>query len=154
MTPPNPTADTSLSTLPGSLPGLLRRGAPVFIPGLPESSTLVLSSLFEGRHMIDPSPYHRISSIEPHRLALDLTDPAGRDVAVRWGAETETAAARVKAEAVWSRHIAKGGTDEIRDDFDRVFAIQARGIADKWHALRDNPAALAAACLTLGAPNV
>jgi hypothetical protein len=84
------------------------------------------------------------------RSYLDVAlDAAGRDRAVRWGADTETAAMRARAEAAWSEHVASGGATSIRDAFDRGLDVRAREIREKWHRLREDAEALRAACLSL-----
>ncbi len=76
-------------TLPGDLPGLLRRGAPVMLMhrvGVvvedPLGCTSVLVVVEAGED--DESEPAAMSCISLSRLALDLTDPTGRLHAVVW----------------------------------------------------------------------
>lgn len=69
-------------TLPGDIPGLLRRGAPLRYYGFravavtdPCSGTLLLS---DGVSLVKSGYFF---------VALDLSVPAGRDIAARWMAE-------------------------------------------------------------------
>lgn len=103
----------SATTLPGTIPGLLRRGAPVLAavgprpPALPAgmiAADAIVAGLVQTRPgvVVDVagSPSHAVVALEATRkedasldwlprvaLALDLTDPAGCDAAARYLAE-------------------------------------------------------------------
>lgn len=80
---------SALVTLPGDIPGLLRRGA------ILRWEEATHRWLFTGQRPGGPcavaltSGYHD-AFVEPawyHEFGLDLSEPAGRDIAVRWIAE-------------------------------------------------------------------
>jgi hypothetical protein len=119
----------SAVTLPGTLTGLLRRGAPVFYA----STTPGVVTRINADGTVEwACGYTAVDWADS--LALDLTDPAGCDVAVRWGIEMDTKAAEAEIAA---------------KSLGRDYLPNRRHIAGKWHALRDNPEALAAACLAV-----
>ncbi len=125
----------SAVTLPGTLPGLLRRGAPV----------VAANDIVHRRRTYAPEGHPGVvverddcwvtcrfsggfcSPIRPDCLALDLTDSAGRDIAVRWGIREETQRrGPIRSTAEWCREV-----------------------EGPWLALRDSPEALALACLAV-----
>lgn len=90
-----------LSTLPGDIPGLLRRGSPVLytaglIPGVivalvaeelgSYSDPPILSVALFGQHVL-PDRCMDVYAHDRWHLALDLTDKTGRWHAALWAAE-------------------------------------------------------------------
>ena len=133
----------SITTLPGTLPGLLRRGAMItnayFASPCPD---VVLSG---------PTAYHEDGydgllcvtaecpdGADVKGLALDLTDPAGRDVAARWLAERLGLTVGATAPA-WEWAIVDG-----RD----VWTLDGRIVIDRTSG-QNAIEALALACLSL-----
>lgn len=83
-----------LTTLPGDIPGLLRRGSPVVWSGVPATVHLiglqVLCLAWE-----DGGSSYAEDDIAPAECALDLTDPTGCAHAAWW----------IKAERVGKTHL-------------------------------------------------
>ncbi len=76
-------------TLPGDLPGLLRRGSPVQYPPLMAGSWVVVDVLGETAAiacLAAETPHHH-GECHISDLALDLSDPTGRTHAAWWWAE-------------------------------------------------------------------
>ena len=78
------------ATLPGSIPGLLRRGCPVVYT----SGATPFRGIVTGYAPADPGNFDVswdggvvMRSCRPDALDLDLSDPAGMDRAERWYAE-------------------------------------------------------------------
>lgn len=78
-------------TLPGDIPGLLRRGAPVIIGG---AQVLMTGAYKQGQSLRACFDQYAstlpLQEMEPEAFEiaeLDLSEPAGRDIAVRWIAE-------------------------------------------------------------------
>lgn len=94
----------------------------------------------------DEAADHRATRITTHaRLLCDLTRPASRDWWVRWGAKEDGdrgVAAFIQAVAEERSRMSDAWMPDPRgEDRARLHA------ANRWHALRDNPEALAAAIL-------
>lgn len=130
-----------ITTLPGHIPDLLRRGSPIiaadtFRGVLVEDPTGCSSTLIA----VERDEYMVVIRLEMlHALALDLTDPTGRTHAARWiGAQPEQARWAVAAQvfttgsriaamdaimdaAVWQRDM----TDEQIDQLARVVLVLA-----------------------------
>jgi hypothetical protein len=162
------TADPTLSTLPGSLPGLLRRGAPVLMacdhtedPGdYPAGSTGLVGHLRVGPRQSAAvirwdSALRDDCEIPLGWLALDLTDPAGMDIAARFLAEQKGAKVSGNAPAwelvafdgkssTW--HLTVTALSHLDGDYEFEFVLGAEFV--------NHPrAALAAACLAVGGSN-
>jgi hypothetical protein len=146
------TADPTLSALPGSLPGLLRRGAPVVLGGF----GVVNGRIFLGeRHDLfavtgdDDTPRLWGKAL----VALDLTDPAGMDIAARWLAEKVGFKLEATAPSWWKSGPCQwvlqvgGAAKTFNDRGAPTFVVP--GIS----TLTDPRAALAAACLAVGGSN-
>jgi hypothetical protein len=171
-----PTADPTLSTLPGSLPGLLRRGAPVVYTHRGETHSAIV--LDEEDMSNESEPDRRCFGIHGGpcgnmwlaELALDLTDPAGMDIAARWLAEKVGLTVRSTAPR-WERSDRAGSQSSNPKD-PAFWWLAGSGLRDhQFHDFEDwphfknrtrlpgigkitNPAeSLRLACLTLGAPN-
>lgn len=108
--------NTPLSTLPGDIPGLLRRGSPVLytealIPGVvlaliaeelgEFSDPPILSVALFGQHVIEDRCVD-IAWRDRRHITLDLTDPTGRVHAAWWVAE------RVEAHSAGARSALTG----------------------------------------------
>lgn len=76
----------SMLTLPGTIPGLLRRGSPVLYPKADDIPCVVVSMDKNSAVIGYPWPLnHEISDIwQLHELNLDLTDATGRAHAIWW----------------------------------------------------------------------
>jgi hypothetical protein len=74
-------------TLPGDIPGLLRRGSPLIVPCLPTDSSAALcdtSGMFGGTLWADALTRRGCTRHRADKVALDLTDATGRVHAAWW----------------------------------------------------------------------
>lgn len=74
----------SALTLPGTLPGLLRRGAPVIVDGCMAGTVWAVGSDILGGHGALVTTGAGVITRALAELQLDLDDPIGRDIAARW----------------------------------------------------------------------
>jgi hypothetical protein len=72
-------------TLPGTIPGLLRRCSPVFAPVSATVRATGRRAIVEGEHLDAGLVLLADGTLEPaEMLSLDLSDPTGRAHAARW----------------------------------------------------------------------